>query len=54
MMVRGHSRAAGRVPVVAVMHERAVVPRIGEDLGFGEFVVQPSTHNPPGNPDPPR
>ena len=44
----------GRVPVVAVMHERAVVRRIGEDLGSGEFLVHPSTPDPPGNPNTPR
>jgi hypothetical protein len=31
-----------RVPVVAVMRERAVVLRIGEDSGSGEFFVHPA------------
>ena len=44
----GHEGAAvipgrGRVPVVAVMHERAVVLHFGEDSGSGEFCVHPST-----------
>jgi hypothetical protein len=29
-------------------------PIVGEDPGFGEYLVHPGAPNPPGNPDPPR
>ena len=47
MMVLRLFPGGERVPVVAVMRERAVVPQIGEDFGFGAFFVHPRTQNPP-------
>ena len=47
MMVLRLFPGGERVPVVAVMRERAVVRHIGEDSGSGEFFVHPSTQNPP-------
>ena len=43
-----------RVPVGALMRERAVVPHIGEDSGFGEFFVHPGPHDPPASQNTPR
>jgi hypothetical protein len=44
---------SSRVPAVAMMHERAVVRNIGEDLGSGEFFVHPGAQNPPASPNTP-
>jgi hypothetical protein len=51
MMVLRSFPGGERVPVVAVMRERAVVRHIGEDSGSGEFFVRPSTH-PKSSPEP--
>jgi hypothetical protein len=48
------SGAGGRrVPVLIVMHERAVVHRIGEDFGFWERFVHHNAPNTPVDPNAP-
>jgi hypothetical protein len=54
MMVLRSFLGVGRVPVVAVMRERAVVLHIGEGSGSGAFFVHPGTQNPPVSPNAPR
>jgi hypothetical protein len=52
-MILRSSAGGRRVPVLIVVHERAVVHRIGEDFGFGERFVHHNAQNTPLNPNTP-